>query len=63
VHLGNQGRHGSERARFPRAALDREHHVIDAETCRLSERALAGFRDAERATLTEMLRRLQRNLS
>lgn len=37
--------------------------VIDAETGRLSDRALAGFRDAERATLTTMLRRLQRNLS
>jgi DNA-binding MarR family transcriptional regulator len=36
--------------------------VIDAETERLTDRALATFTDAERATLTEMLRRLRRNL-
>jgi DNA-binding MarR family transcriptional regulator len=36
--------------------------VINAETEQLTDRALATFTEAERTTLTEMLRRLRRNL-
>jgi DNA-binding MarR family transcriptional regulator len=36
--------------------------VINAETQQLTDRALATFTEAERTTLTEMLRRLRRNL-
>jgi MarR family transcriptional regulator, organic hydroperoxide resistance regulator len=37
--------------------------VINAETHQLSERALASFSDAQREALTDMLRRIRRNLS
>jgi DNA-binding MarR family transcriptional regulator len=37
--------------------------VIDVETRRLSEHALASFSDAERETFTRMLRRMRGNLS